>query len=822
MIKEVFTISKLNEILQYFFDNIETYGFKYALLQKYDNLEYVLKNNSDIDYCSNIDEYHLDIIIKKILIKFNNEVFIFNKFSSKIPNTLTYDLHLNNEKRNIRLDLYNDLYGVSFHGIKTEEFLKFRKRFNNFYIVSFPYEFLYKVVKNINKKSFTKQQIFYLNNLLNSDFEKISKITYKYLGKNKFTEQLLDSISNNSVPENKYIAIIEKSLIKKSFLKKIKYLPFIFFYNNKLIFKRTLNTYGETIFIISNHELTNLKIIKKLSEKFKYKLVPGFRNVVILNFNYFKSKNSGTHHLKKKTFFSFIKKSKMFKILNNFWKLCCLTFCYLKYYLFKILPKKIKGNLVILNAFCYNTIDIKNFKMKLPLSFFKSILKIIPKPELTVILYSSEKKLNISRNMFFNYFLTNFFVSLQNLIITSNENTSNNFADKITEFLIKKREEKIRNNLLGDPIESIFFFNRNLRYFCFPSKNNIRFILPEKTKIIKKVIDLEKYDLRKKAYYSLENIIFRSKFFNKKNILNHDLFEFSEEFRNIIKEKIFKTDNIILSLSKLKNQKILYVFSKTNDIIGYIKINENSQKRQKIYNEEKILKKLNGKITDNIYVPKVLYKGSFYLYDFIVLSFPQSFEKFRKLNFCNQKNYFQLLHELSLSTLKIISFQESEFFKNLERSFNEYKEPFKDFLEFSISKLLKKFNSTNTLFSISQGSFIPSNIFWSKNGKAFIKNWENSEIEAPIFIDSIHFSFIEGFYKKKLRGRILLNFMLNHKLINSLFDSISEKYKSIDIKALTLTYLIKTILDKKEVIYFSEEIFEKLKLIDLILKSLKE
>ena len=289
--------------------------------------------------------------------------------------------------------------------------------------------FLYYFLKSIAKKKTDENTFSYLR----KEFHIIDRRELKnFFGHNNFVR--IQKIFNSSYNlkfknELSYLNLIYINSKPKNYLQEFKR------YLNR-IFKPS----GLSISILGIDGSGKTTIIEGLINQFKYNRKGNdlFRNVSIYHLFNLKSNNSinVTPYQKKN-----------FGIILGLAKIFYLFFMFGFTFIYEILPKKIRGELVIIDRnFQDVLIDPSRYRINNSFFLLNIIFKFLPKPDITIflnvkpkILYSRKKELNLKK-IYFLFKKFNLFYKNNNYINKiQNNKKKENALKKITNLIIKKK-----------------------------------------------------------------------------------------------------------------------------------------------------------------------------------------------------------------------------------------------------------------------------------------------------------------------------------------------------------------------------------------------
>jgi thymidylate kinase len=196
--------------------------------------------------------------------------------------------------------------------------------------------------------------------------------------------------------------------------------------------------------------------------------------------------------------------------LSSFLRWTYYSSDYIIGYYFKILPMKIRTTAVIMDRYYYDIIvDPVRYGFNLPLWVVKSILPLIPKPDLTIYLDNNPEELYKRKQELPVHELKRqvkawreVIPKLPNPRIVTTDKPIEDVVHEITKLVLEKRAEMTARTLKIDPTESRYLWKSDMTdYIALPSKKNCRWIIPTNSKLARKAWDLYRpYSLRGKLF----------------------------------------------------------------------------------------------------------------------------------------------------------------------------------------------------------------------------------------------------------------------------------------------------------------------------------
>lgn len=509
------------------------------------------------------------------------------------------------------------------------------------------------------------------------------------------------------------------------------------------------------------------------------------------------------------------------------------------YYL-KILPMKIKTTAVVMDRYYYDIIvDPIRYGFNLPKWLLKLPLKIVPKPDLTVYLdnapeelYKRKQELPISELKRQVEAWREFIPSLPNARIVTTDKPLNDVVYEVTRLVLERRAEMTRKMLKIDPDESRYLWKSDSTgYIALPSKKNCRWIIPDNPVLAKKAWDLY-------LPYSPSGRIYKNlyRFISSKGLLRYlkykklDLGLVDEDgtLKKIL-VNLFKRDDLVLAISTgtpgaFRKVTAMILNSEAN-VLGYVKIGETPLAIERIKNEAKILKllvnsyQLIEKRNENcvVRVPECLYEGEIEK-AYVMVQSPGPVEGKSGGSEFNE-DYANVLRALIKNTLVKKKLVESEFYKKLKASFENYPLSYKDIMIRALEHLEINVGDKDITFGLSHGDFAPWNMVWAKDKKeVFIYDWEFADFEVPLGHDIVDFLFNTQFFIERRKDENILDIIIKKTGdISNYYPSIFSKDKLLSAETLCLCYFLQKATEQDRYYLLNPRAVERRKLIKLLL-----
>jgi thymidylate kinase len=220
---------------------------------------------------------------------------------------------------------------------------------------------------------------------------------------------------------------------------------------------------------------------------------------------------------------------------------------YILGYFFKIFNLKRRGNFILFDRYYYDYfVDPVRYGFNLPLWIFKSVMFLIPKPDLTIYLdnepeelYKRKKELPVSELKRQVEAWREFIPSLPNARIVTTDKPLEDVVNEVTRIVLERRAEMTRKILKIEPEASQYLWKSDItEYVALPSKKNCRWIIPTNSKLAKKAWDLyQPYSLKGKFYRNYQKYLGRISPFNTRKTISSDSL-------NSDKSQILKTNSL--------------------------------------------------------------------------------------------------------------------------------------------------------------------------------------------------------------------------------------------------------------------------------------
>lgn len=227
-------------------------------------------------------------------------------------------------------------------------------------------------------------------------------------------------------------------------------------------------------------------------------------------------------------------------------------------------------------------------------------------------------------------------------------------------------------------------------------------------------------------------------------------------------------------------QKIIIQLSRGNEIVGYCKLTDNTEVKERFRQESRTLLYLHNKGITNI--PFSLYCDE---YKPGIQAFIQTTKKTRASVMVHHwtEEHRRFLDNLYVKTRKISTFEQSDYYKYLVfLSSNLQSIPAADTECIRKSTdFIKRLYSSQPDFSVFHGDFTPWNSFLEQN-RLFVFDWECAELTFPPHMDAIHYILQTALLEKHLDSEAGYRYL--QEQIHTHFGGSSEMYK------LTIAYLL--------------------------------
>lgn len=352
--------------------------FVFFSFLKDNNIDFSLINSYE-DIINKIDiDSDIDILFKKhdfLQIEHHVQKFCIIQ-NIQIVQVLHHDLWAKNiflynpkDKKFLNLDLYGELSRKEIVFFKEKEIFNSRDVFENIPILSAEKEFIYYLIKKLDKDDLTQTNFDHLHSLyikhkeacqkeLIRFFPKQYDIIYKEILKRTFL----------GIKKNRETLLSDFYTIKKRDAKR-------YIFNKLLTLKRILNPTGLTISFLGpdgSGKSTIIDIVLETRLPFRRK-------------DYFHLKP--LNHSSDKTIVTDPHKYPPYSAVKSYIKLLYFIYIYNKGWLKNVLPLKIKSSLVIFDRYFDDLlVDNRRYRYSGSLKVAKLIRKIIPKPDIYFIL----------------------------------------------------------------------------------------------------------------------------------------------------------------------------------------------------------------------------------------------------------------------------------------------------------------------------------------------------------------------------------------------------------------------------------------------------
>lgn len=782
----------LNALFYYF----EAKNVPYCILHGFETLpEYAV---SDIDIA--LDPQHkkqLDNYLHKITTE--SKFSIIQKLYYDIPSGFYYVLaKINSEEPSIvQLDFLIDGIGINRYCLTSNNFLAQKEKYQSFWVPSYGIQAVYLLIKRAVKDKFYEKHLIKLQELCHKKPEEVNSTVDKYLS-TKVRNKIVSAIGTKSQEKLDELVPEIRKLIKFKYGSK-KLLKAVWEVRRALF--RVFSPTGSCICILSpdgggksSVAKQSLKILLGAFRRSEYLhwrpgVLPQIRTLL------------GKSKLENEFIFTNPHSSRKRSRLTSFVRWFYYSLDYVLGNYLKILPMKIKTTAVVMDRYYYDIIvDPIRYGFNLPRWVFKSVLPIIPKPDLTIYLdntpeelYKRKQELPISELKRQVEAWRKLIPSLPNARIVTTDKPLEDVVNEVAKLVLERRAEMTRKTLKIDPDESKYLWRSDISgYIALPSKQNCRWIIPINLRLAKRAWDLYlPYSPAGRIYKNLYRFISSKgllKYLKQKK-LDLGLVDEKETLKKIL-VNLFKKDDLFLSISTGTPRPFRKITAMILDseakVLGYIKIGETPLSIERIKNEIKILRVIGdrswiiGEKQGNrskvigcggkdygvrIRVPECLYEGTIGNAYMMVQS-PAPFEgKSGGSEF--DEDYANVLRGLPGNTNVKKKFVESEFYKKIKEGVENYPLSYRDIMKRSLEHLEENIGDKEITFTISHGDFAPWNMVWTKNKKeVFLFDWESATFEAPAGIDLIHFLFQTGFLLRKLRNKRLFNYISQNPFLS--------------------------------------------------------
>ena len=337
------------------------FNVPYCIINGYKEL-----NNKDSD---------IDILLKKSDLKKVEDLLKKNFKSEKLVQIYHHDLYAKNcflwnkeKKELLNLDIYGrlDRRGVVFFNEK--EIFETLKYYKGIPILSSEKEFIYYLIKKLDKKDFSEKVFSYLRELYFESEEKSKEVIKKFLRN--------ESVNVIKAFEKNNINLIDKKKILKEFDKNRKNAFFEKTLNFFRIIKRIIKPTGISVAFLGPDGSGKSTVINEL----KKRQLP-FRRIDYFHLKPLKKRNNNTIIVEDPH------KYPPYSKIKSFVKLIYFVYQYNIGWIKNILPLKIRSSLVIFDRY-YDDIlvDKKRYRISLGDFWVKFFRNFIPKPDLYFVL----------------------------------------------------------------------------------------------------------------------------------------------------------------------------------------------------------------------------------------------------------------------------------------------------------------------------------------------------------------------------------------------------------------------------------------------------
>lgn len=821
----------LRQFLNNLFTLLEQKNIHFAVLHEYETLPD--RAASDIDMV--IDPHfkdQMDAIISQATS--GTALRIIQKLRYDIPYCYYYVMAkvIPGETDNVKIDLLMDDIGVNRYYLTSEELLARRIKYRNFFVPSYDIQAVYLLIKRAVKGKLQKRHYKEIKELYHQACNETRTALSERIGHElaEKTITALDSQDNNKVVT--LLPDIHKKLKKgdsHNLIRKV-------IWSGKRVISRSFRPTGILVALVSpdggGKSTTSISVEKNLLGCFRNTKNVHWRPGLLPQLTNLIKPSRSINDLSVTTPHNPNKRSKIFSFLR--WSYYSIDYI-LGYYL-KLLPIKMKTTAILIERYYYDIIvDPVRYGFNLPQWLLKSILPLIPKPDLTIYfdnspeqLYRRKQELPITEIERQVKAWREFIPKLPNAQIVTTNKPLEDVVNEVTNTIIDARSKMTRKNLQVDPDESFYLWKSKLssHYVALPSKKNCRWIVPTNPALAEKAWDLYlPYSFAGKLFKNIMKLLSSKGLLSllKSNKLNMKLINSTDESGKLKEciEEVFNRDDFALGIST----GILGPFCKVTAMImdsdgrtlGFAKIGKTSLAIKRIKNEANILRGLKFETLgtgSRVKAPECLYDGQ--INDaFILVQSPAPFEGRSGRSDFNE-DYAEVLNAFIKDTVVKKNFVESEFCKSLKNGIAKYSLSFRDLLMNALNYLEETICDKEIMFSLSHGDFAPWNILWSGK-KAFIFDWESACLETPAGFDLVHFLFQTGFLLKGLKSKNFLNFLTNDKPYDILRKGLGLVL--MNPENLLLAYILHMAVDEDRAQVLSKSAVERRNLINLLFKN---
>lgn len=785
----------MSQLLNKFFSFLNEENILYCVIHSFENLPATVA--SDIDICIDLCEQGMDRAVSEVCLR--NKASIVQKYEYDVPLNFTYKI-LTEEGEFLSLDLSNDRRGgLNEDVLKTEEILRDRYMFSGFYVARPEIEAVYLLNKKSQKGIISDHDLARLRLLYETKRDETEKEIISLFGKSSLFifRELLDEVKSE-----KRIELLNRlkgqRILKQVVLSPHRW-PFIVCYEIKRVSRRVFYPVGTFAAIVAPDGAGKSSVSKGIVES----LGPIFNNKIkVLHWRPGLLPKAGS--LVFKDYVSYKKGTKSNRFISGLKWIYYLLDFFLGYYL-KIVPLKIKMNLIIVERYYYDmVVSCERYGINLPKWLLKSVLPLIPRPELTIYL-DNEPEVLFKRKAEFNIDILRkqvdlwrkFVLTLPNPKVIYTNRPLREVVQDVSLLILRNRIDFAKKILKVTPDGARYLINTEMAggYVALPSKDNCRWILPRRHFLAERSWIL--YNM-----FSFKNRLFKETlaFLSRAGALY--LFrplDLKTKDENIslrkILEDLFKRKNIVLAVStgsKAASRKTTAMIMSADkaEIIGYAKIGESNLAIERINHEAQVLDKIkkDGLFPEkNISIPDILSLGKVGDAALLVQSPAPKGGVFGPGGF--NEDYETVISSLIKNTSKNERFEESGFYKKIASFIENDHSIFKPLLEEALSRVNKNIAVQDANFALSHGDFVPWNIIWSGKN-AFIFDWEMCNFSAPAGIDLIHFLFMNGLLVRKIRGKKLFSYVMKEGELFLNRISLSSGIKMFAHSELFILYLL--------------------------------
>ncbi len=813
------------QLLENLFLRFGTRQIPYCILHSYDELPERIV--SDVDICIDIDDdARIDNHVYKICYK--NSLLVIQKIYYGVPNLVAYDISDSEMSMKVaQMDFFNDKYGISWLSINKKDLLNGRLKYRSFYIPNEKNEFIYLFIKRIYKGQLLAEHKQKLIKLYQANEREINTSIEKYFGLDGV--RLLARLLHSGNEEYKSILLKLRTTFN---LRQIVARPWKLilrgFFKSLRIRRRVGNPTGHLVVILSPDGGGKSSVAKAVLEK----LLVGFRKTEYLHWrpgflpqirtllgkakldNEFVAANP--HNLKSRD------------RISSFLRWVYYLFDYIIGYYLKIFPMKIRTTAVVMDRYYYDiVVDPVRYGFNLPQWLIKSILPIIPKPDITIYLdneseelYKRKQELPIAELKRQVEAWREFIPHLPNARIIATDKPLDAVVHDVTRTVLGRRAEMTRKMLRVDPDESCYVWQTDTtEYLALPSARNCRWIMPGSREAFRHSWDLYRpYSIKGKLYKTVYKFMgSRSPFISRKSISSDSLnSDKSSLLKNKLRE-IFAREDVVMAISTGTPSPFRKItglaMSLDGESLACVKIGDTPLAIERLKNEAKMLKAMGKRswVISNGYglkFPELLYEGDIEDAQVIIQS-PAPFEGKTGRSYFSE-DYANILNTLLDGTAANKKFSESEFYRGLKEGVNNYSLSYKDQLEEGLKYVEDSVGDKEIAFALCHGDFAPWNMIWNSR-QVFIYDWESANCEAPAGIDLVHFLFQTAFLLKRQKGEKLLKHILYNASLPSLTLPVSE--------IVVLLYFLHMALTEDEPQQLSSAAVERRKLLKILIHN---